>query len=151
MLIGPLNIGVSTVTPPCRHHSQMTSHTTDFLLKHAVPEPGLEFTASRAGGRNTSSVLSTSDNDVWLEGGNDCAVKRGFGGERLEDGEVFGVVYLERGSAANTTVPRMTYSCCLVLARGDKVGSIRGELEIRDLQKRQHEPKFVGLTLTVPE
>lgn len=75
----------------------MTSHTTDFLLKHAVPEPSLEFSASRAGRGDASSVLSTSDNDVWLERGDDCAVERSFSGERLKDGEVFGVMYLERG------------------------------------------------------
>ena len=78
-----------------------------------------------------------------FSGVDDCAVERRFRGARLEHGEVFGVVFLERKeSALDQTVPRGTYSCCLVLARGDKVGSIGRELEIRDLRTRQYNSRL---------
>jgi hypothetical protein len=80
-----------------------------------------------------------------FSGVDDCAVERRFRGARLEDGEVFGVVFLERKeSALDQTVPRGTYSCCLVLARGDEVGSIGRELEIRNLRNRQHNSRLCG-------
>lgn len=98
--MGPLRIRVSTLHQLHRKDDlQMTSYTPDFLLKHAVPEPGLEFPASCARGGNTSGVLSTADDDVWLERGDDCAVEGRFGGKGLDDGEVLGVVYLEEVSA----------------------------------------------------
>lgn len=74
--------------------SQVTSYTTDFLLEHTMPEPSLELSASCACGGDTSGILTTSNNHIRLERGDDCAVERSFRGEGLDDGKVLGVMYL---------------------------------------------------------
>jgi hypothetical protein len=78
---------------------QMTSYTTNLLLEHTVPEPGLELSASCACRGNASCILTTSDDHIRLEGGDDCAVERGFRGEGLDDGKVLGIMYLWGRSA----------------------------------------------------
>ena len=56
----------------------MSSYSTDLLLEHTVVEPRLEFTASSGCRRYASRILTTSYDDVGLQGGDDSAVERGF-------------------------------------------------------------------------
>lgn len=100
-----------------------------------MPEPSLEFSASCACGGDTSSILTTSNNHIRLERGDDCAVERSFRRESLDDGKVLGVMYLihkvKRSMRGRERQCDPTHSCGLVLARSNKVGTIRRQLQVR--------------------
>lgn len=91
VLMGPLfDIGeiiqhLSCYTSLRWHHSQVSSHSTNFLLEHSVVKPGLELSASSRSRGNTSSVLTTSDDDVGLDRSDASAVQGGFRRECFDD------------------------------------------------------------------
>lgn len=68
--------------------SEMTTHTTNFVLKDLVVEAGFEFTLTRGGGCDFHGGLATAEDHVVLFRGDSSCVEGGVGRVGFEDGEV---------------------------------------------------------------
>lgn len=94
--------------------TEVTSHTTNLVLEDLVIETSLELTLTGRSSGNIHSGLTTTEDDEFLFGGDSGTIKGCVGCIGLEDLEIAGRD--ELGS--------------LVLACGDKVGTVGRPLEI---------------------
>lgn len=97
--------------------TEVTTHTTDLLLKDLVVESRLEFTLSRRSGGDIHGGLTTTEDDKVFLGCDSSTVQRGVCRVGLEHLEVAG-----RDEFGG-----------LVLAGGDEVGPVGRPLEVGDL------------------
>lgn len=70
--------------------TEVTSDTANLLLKDLVVETGFELSLTGRGGCDIHGGLTTTENDVVLDGSDGCAVERGICDVGLEDLEVIG-------------------------------------------------------------
>lgn len=96
--------------------TEMTTDTTALLQEDLVVETAFEFTLPCAGGGDIHGLLTTPKDDKILDGSNGGGIQGGISGVDLEGMKGRGLV--DDGG--------------LILGRGDKVGTVSGELDVGD-------------------
>jgi len=70
--------------------AEVAPHTANLLAEDLVVEPGFELSLSCAGGRDVHGGLTTSEDNIVLDGSDGSAIQRRIGDVGLEDFQTVG-------------------------------------------------------------